>query len=568
MGAQTVVSTILSESISRFNPDGAIVLRAGLITGPLTTGMRAKGKPLGYTFTGCPNFVEGLVKQGKLKASDVLVLNNLLKYRLHCCWCWRPKGKIAEDLGYSPRTVQRSFDRLGRAGVIEQKALDGPDPDDTRNWTGWRVYFLWLTPKGYEPGPGPARPGKGARKSVNRQDCFFNPSTVPPETSVSPGGRHTCLGEGETQLSPNYAGDSALFLDETELDGVIPPSSSSNEIAVAAPGPETTTTDDALVSLTPSRGEIPEGMQAVIEAAQECLGETVAGQIEANALAVVALVGGDVNALAVAVKKTGVEVARDYRNKPLSNVLRYALKVATNERGIDPSAAVKALNDFSRGKRLSPVTSEEAREELSQARQRKQLAEMEADEARREVAQREAERLAEEQAEQWRSVSAVGLVTAVEALGVTLALQPDGKIHPSDCSAIPEALYDRLKANRSAVLAILTAREEPEAPPICPVPVVPKQATVVAAAPVDPVPPEPGPVAMTPGQNKFLATLSPAQRETLEAMTAAERAYYLRPHTRGYDEIIGRELVKRLSPRIVNCSTSASVTTREEASDA
>lgn len=179
--------------------------------GPKQTA-RPKGTPVGYRFDPVPAFVSAFLLDRTLKPVDELVLKHLLRFRRFPHWCWCAKAKLAAEVGRSPRTVQRAFDRLGRAGLIEQRPLAGADPDDPRNRTGWRIVFLWIAPPGYTPGGGPNRAGKGAGKGRDGGggETFLSPPPCPsPETPLSPG--------AETKLSPKHAGASNCP-DETEQD--------------------------------------------------------------------------------------------------------------------------------------------------------------------------------------------------------------------------------------------------------------------------------------------------------------------------------------------------------------
>ena len=141
------------------------------------------GARLGYPFDPGPKWVKDLIRRRVLSPIDEPVLDILLRFRKRIrdsCWCC--KSTIAAELGRSRRTVQRSLSRLATAGLIEQKPIEVPDPDEPRNGTGWRIVFLWLAPDGYVPGPGPDRAGLGVKKGPRPQPLL----SPPPETLLSP----------------------------------------------------------------------------------------------------------------------------------------------------------------------------------------------------------------------------------------------------------------------------------------------------------------------------------------------------------------------------------------------
>ena len=150
---------------------------------PRTTARNA----LGYRFDPVPCCVADLIREGRLKPVDELVLKHLLRFRKRTKdSCWASKATIAAEVGCSTRSVQRAYERLGRHGVIEQKPTATPDPEDSRNKTGWRIVFLWMTPEGYQPGPGPDRPGKTVAKGSG-ETVVSPPQHVSRDTDVSPG---------------------------------------------------------------------------------------------------------------------------------------------------------------------------------------------------------------------------------------------------------------------------------------------------------------------------------------------------------------------------------------------
>jgi hypothetical protein len=146
-------------------------------TGPMAD------RRLGWKFrTPPPRLVDALIKQKKLCRVDRDVLGILLDFRTHfkdSAWCC--KRTIADQLGRSLKTVQRSLQRLGLHGIIRQVQVASPgqpDPDEPRNKTGWRIYFLWITTRS-DFGPAPDRRTPDQRTKMSS----------PPETILSsPGG--------------------------------------------------------------------------------------------------------------------------------------------------------------------------------------------------------------------------------------------------------------------------------------------------------------------------------------------------------------------------------------------
>jgi hypothetical protein len=128
-------------------------------------------RQLGYSFrTPPPRLVNALVRDKKLKRIDQDVLSVILDFRRNfrdSAWC--SKSTIAEKLGCSERTVQRSLERLEQHKVILQVRTGPPghpDPDEPRNQTGWRIYFLWITAR-VNLGPGPDRRPPEERTSLS-----------------------------------------------------------------------------------------------------------------------------------------------------------------------------------------------------------------------------------------------------------------------------------------------------------------------------------------------------------------------------------------------------------------
>jgi DNA-binding Lrp family transcriptional regulator len=153
-----------------------------------------KANRLGYEFDPPPKFVLDLVCEKKLKRIDGDVLEMLLRFRRarrDSCWC--AKSTIADKLGVTPRTVQSSLKRLAALGIIQQVEMDVPDPDDPRNRTGWRIYFLWMMPARISA-PGPDRRRNDERRKVKAETDQENQIAPPQEQKISP--------PPETNISP------------------------------------------------------------------------------------------------------------------------------------------------------------------------------------------------------------------------------------------------------------------------------------------------------------------------------------------------------------------------------
>jgi hypothetical protein len=150
-------------------------------------------RSLGYPFDPIPREARALLEQGRIPPIDYVVLGELLSFRrAFRDSCWVSKAVLAKRLGITTRTVQRSLRRLGEAGLIRQDWVAVPDPDEERNRTGWRIFFLFIDP---HRGPLGAQPDR--RSPVER--CKHPPSLpVPPDncpgedTAVSP---DSCPGE-------------------------------------------------------------------------------------------------------------------------------------------------------------------------------------------------------------------------------------------------------------------------------------------------------------------------------------------------------------------------------------
>jgi len=207
-------------------------------TGSVDSARTENPRRVPYPFVARPKSFKALLKAKKVNHTDGDVLDVLLNLRIRfvsSCWC--SKATIAAELGIkSPRTVQRSLYRLWKAGLIEQRPVPKPDPDEPRNKTGWRIIFPWIPGGEYGPGPGPIRTGFGLRKTA-RGETILSPLS---ESELSP--------PPETDLSPKYYARGSLS-DQPELDGTYPegdtPTSSSSPPAHAtAPPAEASAPDD------------------------------------------------------------------------------------------------------------------------------------------------------------------------------------------------------------------------------------------------------------------------------------------------------------------------------------
>jgi hypothetical protein len=154
-----------------------------------------------YPFDPPPKLLHDLIRAKVLKTRDQAVLVELLRWRFHFQdSCWVAKATIARNLQCSDRTVQRSLDRLQAAGLIRRVDVSLPghtDPDDPRNHTGSRIYFLWITTNPSSHGPAPERrTADRPNKPIDpcQGETFLSP---PPGTILSP--------PGETELSPNLS---------------------------------------------------------------------------------------------------------------------------------------------------------------------------------------------------------------------------------------------------------------------------------------------------------------------------------------------------------------------------
>jgi hypothetical protein len=111
-----------------------------------------RGQPVGYAFDPVP---KSLRRDPRLKLIDrtiVAILISLAIWRRDSCWTSMRylasqvpairRGKFARSF-ISAKTAQRSIKRLMTFGYLRREAVPVPDPDDPRNATGFRYYFLW-----------------------------------------------------------------------------------------------------------------------------------------------------------------------------------------------------------------------------------------------------------------------------------------------------------------------------------------------------------------------------------------------------------------------------------------
>ena len=141
-----------------------------------THALPAIGNPIGYPFDPIPKRALELVEQGTITRTDYLVLVELLKFRrLYRGSCWTTKKTIAQALGITTKTVQRSYRRLSDAGLIRMAQVAVPDSDEPRNRTGFRIHFLFIDairPAGPEDRRPPAARTKPAGTPA-KQACIL-----------------------------------------------------------------------------------------------------------------------------------------------------------------------------------------------------------------------------------------------------------------------------------------------------------------------------------------------------------------------------------------------------------
>jgi hypothetical protein len=160
------------------------------------------GNQIGYPFDPLPKLALDLVEQGTITRTDYLVLVELLKFRrLYRGSCWTSKTTIAQALGITTKTVQRSYRRLSDAGLIRTAEVAVPDPDEPRNRTGFRIHFLFID--AIRPaGPEDRRPPWGRTKQASispKQACISGPGE---DTHVLPPQDTHVLPPGDTNVPP------------------------------------------------------------------------------------------------------------------------------------------------------------------------------------------------------------------------------------------------------------------------------------------------------------------------------------------------------------------------------
>lgn len=392
--------------------------------------VRAEGaKPsLGYKFDPVPQNLLDLVRAGELSPVDSQVLAVLLRFRSRlkfACWC--AKSTIAEKVGCSTRTVQRSLGRLAQAGLIAQEVVDVPDPDEPRNRTGWRIVLLWLAPADYKPGPGPSRAGKGSKRGprkASQGDTSVSPSEVSPETALSL--------PPETALSPNCAGASNGS-DGIEPDGKTPSSSSAK--------PDD---DDDEISVSLPNGEgIGDRVETAIEAVRVCYSEETAAKLAADAGRIGRMIGGRWDLYTAAIYQAKAEVER------VEKPLRYAVGIVIKDfavNGVPPSLSMAMEKIREDAKAYAEyVARREAEEAEEEAKEKARLANAEA-KARAET----------EEAIESVSRAGFGLVLDGELVRFTKAGVPLSST-PAELSF---ALLQHLRVLKPRIIATLKARGE------------------------------------------------------------------------------------------------------------
>ena len=170
-------------------------------TSTRTDAQPATGNPIGYPFDPIPKLALDLVEQGAISRTDYLVLVELIRFRrLYRGSCWTTKKIIAQALGITTKTVQRSYRHLSDAGLIRMAEVAVPDPDEPRNRTGFRIHFLFLDairPAGPEDRRPPAArtkpactPATHACTLVGGEDTHVLPpqdaNVLPPEDTHVP----------------------------------------------------------------------------------------------------------------------------------------------------------------------------------------------------------------------------------------------------------------------------------------------------------------------------------------------------------------------------------------------
>jgi hypothetical protein len=113
------------------------------------TDLRDDRTPHHWEFDAVPRVILHDVRRGGLSRIDPDVLGVILRFRgPRRDSVWITKKKIAAELGVSPRTIQSSIKRLIQFRWIDHWPVGPVDPDDPRNRTGWRFFFLWVLEDG------------------------------------------------------------------------------------------------------------------------------------------------------------------------------------------------------------------------------------------------------------------------------------------------------------------------------------------------------------------------------------------------------------------------------------
>ena len=110
--------------------------------------------------------------------------------------CWTTKAKIADALGVTTKTVQRSYRHLSLAQLISLHEVSPPgcsDPNEPANRTGWRIHFLFVNAV-RSNAPGPDRRTPEARRKHASKPGGENTNVLPP-----PG--HQCPPPPRTPMS-------------------------------------------------------------------------------------------------------------------------------------------------------------------------------------------------------------------------------------------------------------------------------------------------------------------------------------------------------------------------------
>jgi Helix-turn-helix domain len=106
---------------------------------------QSRSREIGYPFVPTPRIAIEKVLTGEIDARALVLLIVLLRWGTkYNSSCWVSIKKLSRETGKSEATVHRYLASLREAGLIRHVAVPRPDPDDPRNQTGWRFYFLWI----------------------------------------------------------------------------------------------------------------------------------------------------------------------------------------------------------------------------------------------------------------------------------------------------------------------------------------------------------------------------------------------------------------------------------------